>query len=392
MFFAALFAMYFTIRSVSPELWETEPELLNIPFSTAQHHRPGAVLGHLPARRVRRGAGRRRPAAAAGSSSRSSWARSSSAARSTSTPTLVSDDGLTLSSDAYGSVFYLTTGFHGLHVTGGLIAFLLVLGRTYTARRFTHEPGDQRDRRVLLLALRRRRLDRPVRDHLPASSERARDPTEQAAGRPSARCRAAAATGSRRWSLLLLALGVDRRRLRRVRARPATRRPPPARPPQIVDEGRALFLRNCSSCHGLNAEGSSDGPTPGRRRARPSVDFQVGTGRMPAAQLGRPGRAASAVDVHRRARSRRWPPTSPRSAPARRSPPTRTLDYADADIAEGGEIFRTNCAMCHNFAGSGGALTRGKYAPVAEGHDAEAHLRGDAHRPAVDAGLRRQHA
>ena len=42
--------------------------------------------------------------------------------------TLVSDDGLTLSSNAYGSVFYLTTGFHGLHVTGGLIAFLLVLG------------------------------------------------------------------------------------------------------------------------------------------------------------------------------------------------------------------------------------------------------------------------
>ena len=47
--------------------------------------------------------------------------------------------GLTLSSDAYGSVFYLTTGFHGLHVTGGLIAFLLVIGRTFAARRFTHE-------------------------------------------------------------------------------------------------------------------------------------------------------------------------------------------------------------------------------------------------------------
>ena len=47
--------------------------------------------------------------------------------------------GLTLSSSAYGSGFYLTTGFHGLHVTGGLIAFLFVLGRTYAAKRFTHE-------------------------------------------------------------------------------------------------------------------------------------------------------------------------------------------------------------------------------------------------------------
>jgi cytochrome c oxidase subunit 3 len=48
-------------------------------------------------------------------------------------------DGLSLSSDAYGSIFYLATGFHGMHVTGGLIAFLLVLGRTFAARRFTHE-------------------------------------------------------------------------------------------------------------------------------------------------------------------------------------------------------------------------------------------------------------
>ena len=47
-------------------------------------------------------------------------------------------EGLTLQTD-YGSVFYLTTGFHGLHVTGGLIAFLFVLGRTYAAKRFTHE-------------------------------------------------------------------------------------------------------------------------------------------------------------------------------------------------------------------------------------------------------------
>ena len=48
-------------------------------------------------------------------------------------------DGLTLSSSGYGSVFYIPTGFHGLHVTGGLIAFLFLLGRTYAARTFTQE-------------------------------------------------------------------------------------------------------------------------------------------------------------------------------------------------------------------------------------------------------------
>jgi cytochrome c oxidase subunit 3 len=52
---------------------------------------------------------------------------------------LIRVDHLTLSSSSYGSVFYLTTGFHGLHVTGGLIAFLFLLGRTYAAKRFTRE-------------------------------------------------------------------------------------------------------------------------------------------------------------------------------------------------------------------------------------------------------------
>jgi cytochrome c oxidase subunit III len=52
---------------------------------------------------------------------------------------LIKDEHLTLASSNYGSVFYLTTGFHGLHVTGGLIAFIFLLGRTYAAKTFTHE-------------------------------------------------------------------------------------------------------------------------------------------------------------------------------------------------------------------------------------------------------------
>ena len=52
---------------------------------------------------------------------------------------LVVAQDVTLGSSNYGSVFYLTTGFHGLHVTGGLFAFLFLLGRTYAAKRFTRE-------------------------------------------------------------------------------------------------------------------------------------------------------------------------------------------------------------------------------------------------------------
>ena len=48
-------------------------------------------------------------------------------------------EGITLSGSAYGSVFYITTGFHGMHVTGGLIAFLFVLIRASYAKKYGHD-------------------------------------------------------------------------------------------------------------------------------------------------------------------------------------------------------------------------------------------------------------
>ena len=87
---------------------------------------------------------------------------------------LVKHEGLSLSSDPYGSVFYLTTGFHGLHVTGGLIAFLLVLGQDVRGQEVHPRAGDRGHRRVLLLALRRCRLDRPLRHDLHDQVVRAR--------------------------------------------------------------------------------------------------------------------------------------------------------------------------------------------------------------------------
>lgn len=53
--------------------------------------------------------------------------------------TNLATEGFLVSTNAYTSVFYLATGFHGLHVIGGLVAFLLMLGRTNLARTFTHE-------------------------------------------------------------------------------------------------------------------------------------------------------------------------------------------------------------------------------------------------------------
>ncbi len=88
-------------------------------------------------------------------------------------------EGLTISSSAYGSVFFLTTGFHGLHVVGGLIAFLAVLGRSFSAKKFGAPRGDHRDRRVVLLALRRRGVDRPVRLDLPDQVTAAPDRSEK---------------------------------------------------------------------------------------------------------------------------------------------------------------------------------------------------------------------
>jgi cytochrome c oxidase subunit III len=139
MFFAALFAMYFTLRSVTgAEFWKAHAEALNVPFSAT--NTTILVLSSFTCQMgvfaAERGDVKKLRA----------WFTVTFVMGATfiggqifEYTELVTKDGISLSSSPYGSVFYLTTGFHGLHVTGGLIAFLLVLGRTYAARRFTHE-------------------------------------------------------------------------------------------------------------------------------------------------------------------------------------------------------------------------------------------------------------
>ena len=148
MFFAALFAAYFTIRSVSPELWAQETELLNVPFSTVNTIIlvASSVTCQLGVFKAEDGVVGR---------TGKLWQFKQWGLREWFILTYVMGaifvggqafeyaelvhEGLTIPSSAYGTVFYLATGFHGIHVIGGLVAFLFVLGRTYLARKFTHQ-------------------------------------------------------------------------------------------------------------------------------------------------------------------------------------------------------------------------------------------------------------
>ncbi|MFC5906419.1 cytochrome c oxidase subunit 3 [Streptacidiphilus monticola] len=139
MFFAALFAMYFTIRSVTGvDFWHEQNHALNVPFSSV--NTTILVLSSFTCQMgvfaAERGDVKKLRAWFIVTFIMGAMFIGGQIYEYTE---LVKKDGLSLSSSPYGSVFYLTTGFHGLHVTGGLIAFLLVLGRTYAAKRFTHE-------------------------------------------------------------------------------------------------------------------------------------------------------------------------------------------------------------------------------------------------------------
>ena len=149
MFFAALFAMYFTTRAVQgPTIWAESTEMLNIPFAAVnttvlvlssvtcqfgvfaaerfQNHRTGKLF------QINKWGMRE-------------WFALTFlmgsffiAGQVYEYAMLVSED-LALSTNAYASVFDVATGYHGLHVTGGLIAFLIVMVRVAKARRFTHQ-------------------------------------------------------------------------------------------------------------------------------------------------------------------------------------------------------------------------------------------------------------
>ena len=158
-----------------------------------------------------------------------------------------------------------------------------------------------------------------------------------------------------------------------------------------VEAGRLLFEVGCASCHGLNAEGI---PTDRGGNYGPSligvgaasVDFQVGTGRMPMAQTApqAPRKKVTYTDEEISQLSAYVASLGP--GPAIPGDEYTDIDSASVeDIREGGEIFRTNCTACHNSVGAGGAMPGGKYAPdirdVSAKHIAEAMITGPQQMP-----------
>ena len=151
MFFAALFAMYFTIRSVDIGLGKPWPPVhLDLRLATINTLvlLLSSVTCQMGVFAIERGQIRRTKsdpqpdvlgAARVVRADLRDGLLLRPAARATSTSTSIREQHLTLSDSNYGSVFYIPTGFHGLHVAGGLVAFLFLLGRTFAAKRLTHE-------------------------------------------------------------------------------------------------------------------------------------------------------------------------------------------------------------------------------------------------------------
>lgn len=148
MFFAALFAMYFMVRSTNLELWESQTKLLDVPFALV--NTSILVASSVTCQFGVMAAERLQPRRTGGVLNLTRWGMVEwyiltyimgsvfMVGQVFEYAKLVSEN-LALNTNAYGSVFYLTTGFHGAHVTGGLIAFLLIIGRAFVSHKFTHK-------------------------------------------------------------------------------------------------------------------------------------------------------------------------------------------------------------------------------------------------------------
>ena len=125
--------------------------------------------------------------------------------------------------------------------------------------------------------------------------------------------------------------------------------------------GRELYERSCISCHGENLEGVPNRGPSLIGVGEASVYFQVHTGRMPLVR-----QEAQAPDKPVVFSDEEIDQLMAYIQANGGGPTLPSGDLRNGDIAEGGELFRLNCAQCHNFVGEGGALSSGKYAPSLE--------------------------
>ncbi|TFV52270.1 c-type cytochrome [Blastococcus sp. TF02A-35] len=123
--------------------------------------------------------------------------------------------------------------------------------------------------------------------------------------------------------------------------------------------GRELYERSCITCHGENLEGEPNRGPSLIGVGEASVYFQVHTGRMPLVR--QEAQAPDKPAVFSDAEIEQLMAYVQANGGGPELPPGGNL--RDGDLAEGGELFRLNCASCHNFVGEGGALSSGKYAP-----------------------------
>lgn len=154
-----------------------------------------------------------------------------------------------------------------------------------------------------------------------------------------------------------------------------------------ITAGRQLFLVSCSSCHGLNAQGTSAAPSLVGAGAA-AVDFQVGTGRMPAPTYSI-GEEPRKQPKFNQTQINALAAYIQSLAPGPQIP--TNIHYQGANAAFGGNLFRTNCASCHNAIGSGGELAFGAYAPPLDAATAkqiyEAMLTGPENMPVFSNGV-----
>ena len=127
-----------------------------------------------------------------------------------------------------------------------------------------------------------------------------------------------------------------------------------------VQEGEAIFEANCASCHGPDAAGTDIAPSLTGVGAA-SVHFQMITGRMPMANNSPQAEVKDVQFTEEQIYDVSAYVATLGPGPA--IPSADLVDPAKGDPASGMELFRTNCSMCHNAVGAGGALSEGKVAP-----------------------------